>query len=651
MDAVRYHSYLAAKNKAERPQGAAIGKVTVEWNAENRKLSVRDNGVGMDRDVIQHNLMSVGSSYYNTPQFESEHHDFAPISRFGIGILTSFMISDDVEIVTFKDGRGFRIRMTSVKSTYLLRELEKGDPLLEGLEPHATRVSLRVRDTVDLSNQGILDIVRYWVILPECAVEYCEEGKDAILIGFPSVEDALQSYYDAVEELALRYWSKLEIVVKSRGEENGSDASAARAKYELAFGVYSGVYPERPFADLRNPAAPRVCIEGIRVSERLPGMDSAPFLGALLSVRGSRQFRTTVSRAGLEIDDEYIRVSELCAGMLFEHVHDEALRISRKPGEPLSQAATGVRYLNQQIESATAAGPARSAVKAAAQMQLSIVIERVSKGTVKPTASRELISPSDLRGVSFFWTLESRAVDSLGTISLDLGRELGLNQFLLALAPDVTQLLRYTPIVADAHRSLAAIRESHSPEHVEFSREHQQTAIKWSQKAGPSECGVDLGTVMTKQGFDALGLAMHREQQRNPHGLSVAIVIESASFSGDDAVMAVSSRVGTVLREGSELLQSWHTIRKALIRLAKGAPLEDLICALRIANAFADALTWRRERHGGLGQAIWREVISRFKSVLADLKITDDLPADLNLVVTNLVVFDATSFWRDWDRP
>jgi molecular chaperone HtpG len=652
IDAVRYQAYLVAKESGERKdQAPGMGKVVVSWDPGERRLSVQDDGIGMDRDVIQHNLMSVGSSYYNTPQFESEHGDFAPISRFGIGILTCFMISDDVEIVTFRGGSGFRIRMTSVKSTYLLRELDKGDPLLVGLEPHGTRVSLRVRDTVDLSKQSVLDILKYWVILPECIVKYCETGREPTRIGFPSVGDALQSYYEAVDRADVRYWSKLEMVVKGR-EGREPDSSAAPGKYDLAFGVYSSFYPERPFADLQNAKAPRVCIEGIRVSEKLPGFEARPDLGALLSVRGSRRFRTTVSRAGLEVDDEYERVAELCSEMLFDYVHDEALRISKKPGEPLSQAASGVRYLNQKIEIAAVGGPIRASVHAKAQMQPSIVIERVDTDAGKPTASRELISPNVLKGVPFFWTLESRAVDSLGTISLDLGRELSLNQFLLALAPDETQLLRYTPILPDAHRSQGAVRESHSPERVEFSRQHQQTAIKWTQKTRPGECSIDFETLMTKEAFEALIAVARQEQARYPHGLNVRVAIEKAPFEGDDpSVMAVSSRMGTVLRGDGGLLQDWLTIRCAVVKLAAAGSLPDLMCSMRIANAFADALTWGRQRNEGVAPVMWRELISQFRSILANLEIPEDLPSDLRARITNVVVFDATSFWRDWDRP
>ena len=61
------------------------------------------------------------------------------------------MVSDDIEIITVRDGDAHRIRMTSVQSTYLLRELSLNDPLLDGMGCSCTCVTLRLRTTVDLS--------------------------------------------------------------------------------------------------------------------------------------------------------------------------------------------------------------------------------------------------------------------------------------------------------------------------------------------------------------------------------------------------------------------------------------------------------------------------------------------------------------------
>jgi len=75
-------------------------EITINYYAEdgNDVLEVIDNGTGMDQSIIDNYYSKVGSSFYKSTDFynlKSESNaDFNPISRFGIGILSCFMISD-----------------------------------------------------------------------------------------------------------------------------------------------------------------------------------------------------------------------------------------------------------------------------------------------------------------------------------------------------------------------------------------------------------------------------------------------------------------------------------------------------------------------------------------------------------------------------
>jgi hypothetical protein len=67
-------------------------------------LEVSDNGTGMDQEIIDKYYSKVGSSFYKSSDFyrlKSESNtEFNPTSRFGIGILSCFMISDNLEVDT-----------------------------------------------------------------------------------------------------------------------------------------------------------------------------------------------------------------------------------------------------------------------------------------------------------------------------------------------------------------------------------------------------------------------------------------------------------------------------------------------------------------------------------------------------------------------
>lgn len=70
----------------------------------NDILEIEDNGTGMDQDIIDNYYSKVGSSFYKSTEFynlKSETNaDFTPTSRFGIGILSCFMVADTLIVDT-----------------------------------------------------------------------------------------------------------------------------------------------------------------------------------------------------------------------------------------------------------------------------------------------------------------------------------------------------------------------------------------------------------------------------------------------------------------------------------------------------------------------------------------------------------------------
>ncbi|HYI09373.1 MAG TPA: hypothetical protein VEK57_09915 [Thermoanaerobaculia bacterium] len=64
-------------------------------------LTIIDRGVGMDRDVISRYLLQLGRSFYRSDEF-LKSFAFVPTSRFGIGFLSVFAVSDHVIVDTHK---------------------------------------------------------------------------------------------------------------------------------------------------------------------------------------------------------------------------------------------------------------------------------------------------------------------------------------------------------------------------------------------------------------------------------------------------------------------------------------------------------------------------------------------------------------------
>ncbi|MFN7924051.1 MAG: ATP-binding protein [Bryobacteraceae bacterium] len=84
--------------------------VNLTWGHDDAKgwwIQVSDNGVGMTEDAVKRYFTRLGKSFYRSPEFKAEQEEMrrhgllcTPISTFGIGVLSCFMIADQIEVRT-----------------------------------------------------------------------------------------------------------------------------------------------------------------------------------------------------------------------------------------------------------------------------------------------------------------------------------------------------------------------------------------------------------------------------------------------------------------------------------------------------------------------------------------------------------------------
>ena len=102
VDAIKVRKEVIEKKGLTFNSGE-IKIIIKDYNKTYYCISVIDNGVGMDEYIIRNYLSVAGRSYYNSKDFENEGFIMEPISRFGIGVLSCFMLSDYIEILTNRD--------------------------------------------------------------------------------------------------------------------------------------------------------------------------------------------------------------------------------------------------------------------------------------------------------------------------------------------------------------------------------------------------------------------------------------------------------------------------------------------------------------------------------------------------------------------
>jgi len=84
--------------------------IRVTLNTKTKTLEVSDSGVGMSQNVMTNYLLSIASDYWNSEQFATDFPSaiggtFRPAGKFGIGFLSVFMLGDEVEVESSRDGR------------------------------------------------------------------------------------------------------------------------------------------------------------------------------------------------------------------------------------------------------------------------------------------------------------------------------------------------------------------------------------------------------------------------------------------------------------------------------------------------------------------------------------------------------------------
>ncbi|UZT99612.1 ATP-binding protein [Chryseobacterium fluminis] len=84
----------------------SFGEITIDvrdTHNNNIEITFTDDGIGMDRYIVENYLSVAGRSYYSSEEFKELGLEMDPISKFGVGILSCFMVADKIHITTYRD--------------------------------------------------------------------------------------------------------------------------------------------------------------------------------------------------------------------------------------------------------------------------------------------------------------------------------------------------------------------------------------------------------------------------------------------------------------------------------------------------------------------------------------------------------------------
>ncbi len=155
-DAIDRRRFLGVTDASILPEGE-LG-IRLEADAEARTLTIADNGIGMSRDDLLENLGTIARS--GTLEFlkglgDTQEASPELIGQFGVGFYASFMVADEVEVVTRKAGEAAAWRWVSKGAgQYTIEDGEREDA--------GTTITLHLKP-VD-ADAGLEDFANEWVL-------------------------------------------------------------------------------------------------------------------------------------------------------------------------------------------------------------------------------------------------------------------------------------------------------------------------------------------------------------------------------------------------------------------------------------------------------------------------------------------------------
>lgn len=293
-------------------------KVTISWNSRDRELIIADNGTGMNEYIILNYLFKVGVSRYQSHEFKEKYPGFHSISRFGIGLLTCFMISDEIDITTryYDEKSVHSIKIRNLQGEFYMRNDAKGDNLID--KSHGTTLLLKVRKGVELEDIELA--LKKWIIIPKVNVTLFIDGNSSS-IGYPDEMTAMKS---SLSEHGINVDGRTYKLASY--SENGTNLLLLLHKNEL-YNYWAFATPPAVLNDEKSIIGN--CVEGIMVEDNTPGYDNRPYV-ALLNCTGKDSPTTNVARDRIEDSGEMRKVQAFIYHSYFDIVQKQIKELSNQ---------------------------------------------------------------------------------------------------------------------------------------------------------------------------------------------------------------------------------------------------------------------------------------------------------------------------------
>ncbi|WP_174367387.1 ATP-binding protein [Deinococcus sp. JMULE3] len=547
--------------------------IRIEWDSDKRVLRIIDTGTGMSQQIIENHFLKAGSSRYHDREFKKNHPNFNSISRFGIGVLSCFMISDEVEVITSHsdDEQARHLLLRSVHGKYLISLLDKSTLSEMGIAESGTVITIKVRQS--LGDFDVINIAKKWILFPVCKVEVSVDGEEADIVGYENTEKALLSYLD-------------EIGIKAF-VEGGEQISGYKIKTVQVGGLslsyalkWSNYFKEWEFYKIdswRNrqeieytPIS--TCIEGIRVESGTPGFVGYS-IAAIANVTGSEAPKTNVARSGLESTGELIKLLRQIYSSYGGHITSEINNLVNEKNFSLTWAVAEAKWLLPPIteESHSRYRPIR-------QELLNEELKKIPLILVDIADKRENISIEQLNQYNSFWVIDWDFNSAVNNVLKNAPVSLSIKNIMKELSLESSEMPE-EPILSDSQMQSNPYKFAFNGKQIDlirFNVDLRRLDMRWSQH-DPSESLWISQSIRSQARIT--DIFRGRERSSLSRTSSLKIANSNVIFIGDEKYHGVSSNGNYYIKPDSPIAD----ILKSLIEIFNNTTDDDMLISSAVA--------------------------------------------------------------------
>lgn len=163
--------------------------ITISYSSISQRLTVEDNGIGMNGQDIERYVSRIGCSYYTSEEFRQQQLDYEPLSRLGIGLLSAFVVSRGILIESKKDksvNTAWNVMNRASLEPVTAKWMENAgsiEYITSGKEESGSRVTLvlKPRYAIKLTFQQMIDAVQHVMLYQPFPITVKYDNRETVL--------------------------------------------------------------------------------------------------------------------------------------------------------------------------------------------------------------------------------------------------------------------------------------------------------------------------------------------------------------------------------------------------------------------------------------------------------------------------------------